>query len=852
MIQTRTTTSPLDLTFSEVELQNLKEIVSLAATICGGNKAAISFVDGEMLYFKAAHGMEITKLPVSESFCQYTLKDEDIFQIEDAKKDARFSRHLTASGASLIRFYAGISLTTQDGSRIGTLCVLGSAPRILTEAQKTCLRVLGRQVATTIDLLLTTEQLHDSLTISNDHAHLLQAQNNELLEVNAELQASEEEIRTNFEYITDLQFNLERTERQYRELVDSANDIIYELDNRGTFSLVNSAMISVTGYEKSQLIGMLYTDLIHPDDQQRAKEFYKNQRKAKATQSYLEFRIVCADSSVIWVGQNVNMFFDSDQFVCKVNAVSRDITLLKETQHRLERSEEIYRLISTNTRDLVMLYEANEEATPTFISPSVKDILGYEPEELLGKSPFYLVHEEDRERIKDIIKRITLSGQPTTFEFRAVRKDGQVIWLESNSQPFFNAEGKIVGFQASAREITKRKEFEKSLHEAKLKAEQATNAKSEFLSMMSHEIRTPMNAIIGLTNILLDNSPTDAAKEYLNLLKFAGQNLLTIINDILDFSKIEAGKMELEETTFDLKALVMNTKMMMIPKVMEKGLSMTVTYDENLPQTFIGDPVRIGQVLMNLTGNAVKFTSSGSVHIGVSKIADRGQSRSIKLSVSDTGIGIAPEKLDAIFDRFSQADTYTTRKFGGTGLGLSITKSLVELMGSDIRVSSTIGEGSVFEFVLDLQTCNPADCQNESDVIISKTDSENIRVLLVEDNKVNQIVASTYLKKWKMEVTIASNGQEAVDAIESKNYDVVLMDLQMPVMDGYAATEIIRKKPDSYFREIPIIALTASAMMGMKDRVLEVGMNDFVSKPFNPEELKSKILSAVSARLQEA
>jgi PAS domain S-box-containing protein len=852
MKQARSITSPLDLTFSELELQNLNEILKLAATICGANQAAISFVDGETQYFKAKHGMEITQLPLSASFCLQTLMHDDIFQIEDAKKDPMFAGHLTVTGTSLIRFYAGIALTIQDGSRIGTLCVLGSAPRVLTESQKICLRVLGRQVATTIDLLLTTERLHDSLTVSNDHTQLLQEQNQELHQVNMELQQSEEEIRTNLEYITDLQLNLERTERQYRELVDSANDIIYELDNRGTFSLVNTAMTSVTNYEKSQLIGMLYTDLVHPDDRQRVKEFYKNQRKANATQSYLEFRIVCGDDSVIWVGQNVNMFYDANQLVCKVNAVSRDITLLKETQHKLERSEEIYRLISTNTRDLITLYEATDEATPTFISPSVKDILGYEPEEIVGKSPFHLVHEDDRELIRDVTRRITLNGKPATFEFRALRKDGEMIWLESNSQPFFNAVGEIVGFQASAREITKRKQFEKSLHEAKLKAEQATNAKSEFLSMMSHEIRTPMNAIIGLTNILLEDSPTESGKQYLNLLKFAGQNLLTIINDILDFSKIEAGKLELEETTFDLQELVTNTKMMLMPKANEKGLAMTVSYDEALSLNFIGDPVRIGQVLMNLAGNAVKFTSSGSVHIAVSRVTATGKSQRVKVMVSDTGIGISPEKLVSIFDRFSQADAYTTRKFGGTGLGLSITKSLVELMGSTISVTSEIDHGSVFEFTLDLETCDASCKEDESTVMTVRSESENVRVLLVEDNAVNQIVASTYLKKWNMEVTIAANGLQAVEAIESKNYDVVLMDLQMPVMDGYAATELIRKKPDSYFREIPIIALTASAMMGMKDRVLEVGMNDFISKPFNPDELKSKILSAISASLQEA
>jgi PAS domain S-box-containing protein len=849
MTAVKTQITALDIVMPQMNHENFYEIASLAATICGVEQAAISLTDGQTQFFKATHGIEITELPMSLSFCRYALLSDDIFEIPDTLKDELFATHSLVAGPAQIRFYAGIPLTTHDGRKVGTICILDRAPRTLTDAQKTCLRVLSRQVATTMELLKTTEQLHDALMLSDQHARSLEGQNKELQHVNMELLSSEEEILSNLEFITLLQADLERTEKQYRELIDDANDIIYELDNAGKFCFVNPAMVSVTRYEKSKLIGMIYTDLIHPDDRQQVNDFYRVQRKTKTQQSYLEFRIVCADGSQIWVGQNVNMFFDGASYVCKVSAVSRDITTLKNMQHRLEKSEEIYRLISTNTRDLVTLYEANDEATRTFVSPSVKNILGYEVEELVGKSPFDLIHVDDRERVRDLTKRITLNGQPATMEYRVFRKDGTMIWLESNSQPFFNAAGEIVGFQASAREITKRKEFEMSLHEAKQKAEHATNAKTEFLSMMSHEIRTPMNAIIGLTNILLSDSPMDSQKEYLELMQFAGKNLLTIINDILDFSKIEAGKLQLEETPFDLQALVMNTKMMLLPKAKEKGLTLTVSYDKQLPRTLVGDPVRIAQILMNLAGNAIKFTETGKVEVLFSQSAFDGHSHAINIKVKDTGIGIAPEHLDKVFDRFSQADSYTTRKFGGTGLGLAITKNIVELMGGNISVTSTCGVGSIFEISIRLkgaaQEAEPIPVKS----LVEEASPRNIRVLLVEDNAVNQIVASSYLKKWNMGVSIAANGQEAVKAIESKAYDVILMDLQMPIMDGYEATKIIRAKADQYFQRLPIIALTASAMMGMKDMVLDVGMDDFVSKPFDPAELHEKILGAINSKM---
>jgi signal transduction histidine kinase/ActR/RegA family two-component response regulator len=418
-----------------------------------------------------------------------------------------------------------------------------------------------------------------------------------------------------------------------------------------------------------------------------------------------------------------------------------------------------------------------------------------------------------------------------------------VIWLESNSNPIFDDSGQMTGFQTSARDITRRKEFEASLQQAKKKAEEATLAKSQFLSMMSHEIRTPMNAIIGLTTLMLQNEPRLDQLESLKLLKFSGENLLTIVNDILDFSKIEANKIELESVELDLYALLLNTKQILEQRAVEKGIVLNFQFDPNIPKKLLGDPVRIAQVVTNLVGNAIKFTENGSVTLIVSNESADTDINEILFQIKDTGIGIPPEKIDTIFDRFSQAEAETTRKYGGTGLGLSITKSLLHLMGSGVNLESTVGSGSTFSFVLKLAKAKNVDRpQHAARSNGHAEDGSGIRILLVEDNRVNQIVARGFLKHWGISVDVANDGQEAVQLVEKESYHLVLMDLQMPVMDGYEASRRIRNMSGDYFKTLPIIALTASAMTGMKDKVLDVGMTDFISKPFSPDELHSKIL----------
>jgi signal transduction histidine kinase/CheY-like chemotaxis protein len=385
-------------------------------------------------------------------------------------------------------------------------------------------------------------------------------------------------------------------------------------------------------------------------------------------------------------------------------------------------------------------------------------------------------------------------------------------------------------------EITRRKQVEKQLVLAKEEAEQASLAKSDFLSIISHEIRTPLNAVLGMGHLLLKSNPRPDQLENLKALKTSADNLLMLINDILDFNKIEAGKLDLEDMAFNIKKLVKDIATANTNAANERENKIELVFDDKLPEHFIGDSLRMGQVLNNLVSNAVKFTHCGTVRVSLALKELKETSALVEFSVEDTGVGISKKNQDAIFLPFTQASTSITRQYGGTGLGLAITKRILALMGSDVKVISEIGKGSKFSFTLELKI---ADAEGSQTIELDSLDFDldNKRILLVEDTLFNVLYATQLLESWKAKVDVAENGAIAVEMLRNTKCDLVLMDLQMPVMDGYTATVKIRE----FNTETPIIALTASATSDVRKRVIAVGMQDYVTKPFNPDDFFIKL-----------
>jgi len=394
-------------------------------------------------------------------------------------------------------------------------------------------------------------------------------------------------------------------------------------------------------------------------------------------------------------------------------------------------------------------------------------------------------------------------------------------------------------------DISDIKQAQAALQTAKEKAEQAVFARTRFVSNMSHELRTPLNGIIGAANLLMQNSFRPEEKQYFDVLKYSSEHMLNLINQVLDFSKIEAGKMDLEKTNFDLHKLIDNIHSLFKGQFEEKNLNLEVTFDEQLSKrTFIGDPTRLSQVLTNLISNAHKFTTTGKVILSVMQVTRNSHACTIRFFVQDSGIGIPPEKQVHIFDSFTQVESATTRKFGGTGLGLTISSKIVELYGGKLEVESKPGQGSCFYFTIQLGMHSEPKTYVNEEKVKELPSLKGIRILLAEDNPINMMIAKAVLDKWEIKITEAVNGKEALDMYNDEDYDLLLLDLEMPEMDGFELLDHIRKRNTN----IPAIAFTAALFENMQAHLINKGFTDYVQKPFRPEDLHAKILQYVKVK----
>ena len=764
-------------------------------------------------------------------------------------------------------------------------------------------------------------------------------------------------------------------------------------DNNPTF--VSDNIRDLFGYEPSEYLEdrNFVPNRIHPDDTSDLERGFS--RLFEEGHLVNEYRLLHKDGSYCWVSDELRVIYDDADKPVEIVGSWSDITVRKAAEADAAHAHARINNILASSPAVLYSFEATGDNNPTFISENVRELFGYEPSEYLEDRNFVpiRIHPEDSSGVGKGFSHLFEEGH-TVNEYRFRRKDGNYCWVSDELRVIYDDAGKPVEVVGSWSDISARKKVEEELAVAKEQAELANRAKSDFLANMSHEIRTPMNAIIGLSDLALRTELSPKQRDYLNKVHSSANALLGIINDILDISKIEAGKLDMESVPFSVDSVLENLATIVSVKTQEKGLELLFSRAPDVPPYLVGDPLRLGQVLINLANNAVKFTDEGEILLSIELVGEKQGKATLEFSLGDTGIGMTEKQMGKLFQSFSQADTSTSRKYGGTGLGLSISKQLVELMGGEIRVESELGKGSTFVFQIvlevdktgqernvratpDLQGMrvlvvddNPhareilgdyltqfgfrADCVTSGEAAIKKlqdakepyrlvlmdyimpggidgltavtrikkemrlpetpkiilvtaygySEYENAvgvelldndlnkpvnpsllldvimktfgheavtaargvrhgreidieiirpiqgaRILLVEDNQINQQVATEFLRQSMFIVDIAQNGQEALDMLAANNYDCVLMDIQMPVMDGYTATSKIREQ--ERYKELPVLAMTANAMVEDREAAIAAGMNDHIAKPIKPRELFTTLLKWIEPGQRE-
>jgi PAS domain S-box-containing protein len=565
-------------------------------------------------------------------------------------------------------------------------------------------------------------------------------------------------------------------------------------------------------------------------------------KASRGIEDIYELTYIRKDGSRFPAVVSVTALRDAHETIIGYLLIGTDNTARKQVEAEQKKLDQRLRDQQFYTRSLI---ESNIDAIMTTdpsgiitdVNKQMEALTDCTRDELIG-APFKKFFT-DPERAEAAIKLVLSEKKIADFELTARARDGKQTVVSYNATTFYDRDRTLQGVFAAARDVTERKKVEIELKQAKSAAESASRTKSDFLASMSHEIRTPMNAIMGIADLLAKTELSQEQNKYVQIFRRAGDNLLNLINDILDLSKVEASQLELERTGFSLIEHLEIVTEMVAARAREKGLALVCEIAPNVSTDLVGDPTRLRQVLLNLLGNAIKFTESGSVTLLVSADADGAVPTALRFTVSDTGIGIPREKLTRVFERFTQADSSTTRRFGGSGLGLTISKRLVELMGGSIGVESEVLQGSVFAFTVPFEIWLGAD--RRAAVLVGADPEpplQALRILLVEDSPDNCTIAMAYLDDTPYRVEIAENGSIACDMFMAGNYDLVLMDRQMPVMDGLTATRAIRAWERANNRtSTPIIALTASALKGDRETCLAAGCTAFLTKPIKQDVL---------------
>ncbi len=758
----------------------------LAAVVTGMPIALISLVDEDRQWFKSAVGLpQGAQTGRDVSFCGHAIAQDGLFEVTDATRDPRFHDNPLTTGSPHVVHYAGVPLEMPGGERIGTICVIDQQPGSLSLPHREFLAELARNIVHVLLLREDDQRLRDEL---KDRNQLLEAVIDHLP---CGLAVYDEDLR-----------HVVSNQRMLQQ-----HDLPHDL-----LSAPDAGLHSVIEYKSR------HGEFGPGDPQALARERLALSRtrqpmvfeRARANGMQLEIRTAPMPN-----GWQVH--------------VSNDVTEQKALARQLGQSEERLELALQATG--LGLFEYAPLDDMLYLSQSWYERFGYP-----GESDYIRIGQladlstpetvgRFRQALVDLLKGVT----PTMcVEHEMVNAAGQSIWAQTEAQVTErNEAGLAVRVVGTSKDITERKRQEVQLREAVERADAASQAKADFLATMSHEIRTPINGVIGLARMLEDAQLPARESSWVRMINSCASTLLGLVNDVLDFSKIEAGQMTLDPVETDLHTLLSETGDVFASRAQDKGVGFSVRIDPAVPQWVMADGHRLRQVLLNLLGNALKFTSRGafSLHATVEPLA---QPRTLRIDITDSGIGIAPEALQRLFKRYAQAEASTSREYQGTGLGLSICRDLARLMGGDVSVASTPGVGSTFTVAVPLVPV--ASRQAPVAAAAPQAGARPARILLVEDNAINQLVARSLLTKLGYRhITVAEDGRQAVAQCTRQAFDLVLMDCQMPVMDGFEATRALR---DAGHR-MPIIALTAGAVAQDRERCLATGMNDFLCKPID-------------------
>jgi len=760
--------------------------------------AQINLVDSNRVWSKSSEGSELGVVSRDQSFCAHTILGDDILYLSDTRNDPRFSSNTAMPENKAVRFYAGIPLKLYGGFNIGALCIMDSKSRRFTAAKYDAMKDFARSV----------EQQFNLSRLEQDG-----------------------------------RFLISQTSR-LNTLLETVADGIVTIDDGGRIESLNSSAAQIFDYDASELIGQQLELLVpsiaetgwtaylgktlHSEVHQGSSsntDLIGMKKNGKLFPMDLRFREMHLEGNLLYTG------------------IVRDVTNAKAIQDEIRVGREILEATKENIPVGLSVFDKDlclrviNSQTPKFLDlPKELSRIGTH----FGDIMAYLIARGDfgnwnTDQQKTELKKMI--AQPKSQRFARIIESDRYIEISSASMPGS-------GFVSTYMDITRRLKNEEKLENLLQHANDANEAKTNFLSTVSHEIRTPLNGVLGVAQLLKDTQLDTDQRQKLDTILHSGNTLLELINDVLDMNKIESGSLEIEYIVCDIRLLLESIKSPFEFEAEKKGIEFQVIVDSAIAQYVIADPTRLRQIVLNLIGNAFKFTTKGQVIVTVS--ADRPSRdnvNNIVISVSDTGVGIAEDRQKAIFDSFSQADNSVSRKFGGTGLGLSIVKNLVTMMDGDIQVKSKEGEGARFSATFEFKLASEEEIAQQADLLEASEIKEmrSLKILVAEDNAVNALVTTSFLKKIGHCCDVAENGQLAVQMLDFEAYDLILMDVHMPVMDGVEATRQIRLK--NAYVKLPIIGVTAEAFSDRHKYMREMGMTDILTKPFTKEQLQNVIAS---------